>query len=361
MAKDWYSYKADTKWASTRPKSGKLYDLTTVGDRILYFQEKVGKEIALLRDFLSRNTFVGYLLAPKNAGKGTYMKYLAEAVGEQYFNHVGVGDVVKKADEDFREKNKDSDVYKYMQSNYRGYISLDEAFDALVGRSTKTLVPTEFILALIKREIDANPRKALFIDGFPRNMDQISYSLYFRQLINYRDDPDLFVLINAPFAVLEGRIKSRVVCPICKTPRSVTLNPTQYVGYDEEKKEFYIMCDKESCNKARMIAKEGDDLGLLPIRDRILTDIALMDKARNLYGVPKIELYNAFETNDALELFEEYEITTEDEFYFDDHGEIQKRSHLWEVEDDGKKYYSLYPPAVVVQLIKQIVSTFDLK
>jgi len=48
----------------------------------------------------------------------------------------------------------------------------------LKAATPKTLLPTELILALVKREIAKRPRKTLFIDGFPRDMDQVSYSLF---------------------------------------------------------------------------------------------------------------------------------------------------------------------------------------
>src|SRR3989344_4540913 len=63
---------------------------------------------------------------------------------------------------------------------------------------SNTLLPTEFILALVERKIDQIGRKAIFIDGFPRDLDQISYSLYFRSLIGYREDPAFFTFISLP-------------------------------------------------------------------------------------------------------------------------------------------------------------------
>ncbi|MFH1192311.1 MAG: hypothetical protein V1655_02445, partial [bacterium] len=47
---------------------------------------------------------------------------------------------------------KKQELVKYLNKNYRGYISIDDAINALLNRDTKTLLPTEFILALVKWE-----------------------------------------------------------------------------------------------------------------------------------------------------------------------------------------------------------------
>ncbi|MBU1987932.1 MAG: nucleoside monophosphate kinase, partial [Nanoarchaeota archaeon] len=109
------------------------------------------------------------------------------------------------------------------------YISIDEAMDALLGRSQDKLLPTEFILVLVKKAIDQLPKKTLFIDGFPRDLDQVSYAMYFRDLINYREDADIFINIDIPEAVVDARMKSRVVCPSCHSPRNLKLFATRDV------------------------------------------------------------------------------------------------------------------------------------
>jgi adenylate kinase family enzyme len=146
---------------------------------------------------------------------------------------------------------------------------LEKALDALLGRDTKTLLPTEFILALVERAIDKIGRRAIFIDGFPRDLDQVSYSLYFRALIGYRDDPDFLVFIDVPQTVIHERMKYRVVCSLCNTPRNTKLLTTKEVQYDADKNEFFLICDNPSCEGRRMIAKEGDELGIDGIRGRI--------------------------------------------------------------------------------------------
>jgi len=152
------------------------------------------------------------------------------------------------------------------------------------GRDTSNLLPTELILALIKREIANRAKKTIFIDGFPRDMDQVSYSLFFRDLIGFRDDPDVMAFIDVPTNVIAGRIAGRRICPICNTSRNLALLPTVKVGYDPDKREFYLLCDNPECsgfNTAKMVSKEGDELGIEPIRKRLETDQKLMEKPWN--------------------------------------------------------------------------------
>ncbi|WKZ30371.1 MAG: AAA family ATPase [Candidatus Dojkabacteria bacterium] len=356
----WFKYSVDYTWLST--KDGEqghdhTFNLLDPEGRRLYFSHVVGKEIAWLREYLAENTFIAYMLAPKNAGKGTYTKGLQEALGGDYFTHVSVGDLVRAAEEEYRAEEKNSALYKYALENYRGYMHLDEVFAALLARTTQSLIPTEFVLTLIKRAIDSVPKKTVFVDGFPRNLDQVSYSLYFRELINYRQDPDIFVLINAPLTVLDERIKHRVICPECKTPRNMVLLPTQKVGYDEATKEFYLNCDQPGCKGGRMVKKEGDELGIEPIKQRIMMDVQLMERAKNLYGVPKIELFNALEADKALDYVHEYELTPAYSYSLNDKKEVVTAQESWVVEEHGVKYHSLLPTPVVVQLIKQLYNT----
>jgi adenylate kinase family enzyme len=127
-------------------------------------------------------------------------------------------------------------------------------------------------VALIKYEIAKHPKQAIFIDGFPRAMDQVGYSMYLKEIIGYRDDPDFLVFISLPNPVIHERIKYRVVCPICKVPRNLKLLATKHAGYDEATGQFYLMCDKPECKGARMVPKEGDEQGIEPIRERLETD-----------------------------------------------------------------------------------------
>ncbi|MEK9166582.1 MAG: hypothetical protein AAB846_02510, partial [Patescibacteria group bacterium] len=219
------------------------FSLEDPAERRKYFDAKAGVEIKKIREYLKENTFVGFLIGKKNSGKGTYSKLFMEAVGKDLVAHLSVGDIVRAVHRDFEDETKKKELEAFLKKRYRGFIPIEKGIDALLGRDTKTLLPTEIILALVEREIDRVGRKAIFIDGFPRELDQVSYSLYFRSIIGYRDDPDFFVFIDLPETIVNERMETRVVCPVCQTPRSMKLLRTKEVGYDEAKKEFYLMCD----------------------------------------------------------------------------------------------------------------------
>jgi len=285
------------------------FDLSKPEERRKYFQLKAGSEIKKLKRYLKHNTFIAYLLGKKNSGKGTYSKMFEEIVGKDYIIHLSVGDLVRGVEEEIKDKKRRKELIDFLKQNYRGYISLEESLRALQSRSTKNLLPTELILALIKREIDKHPKKTLFIDGFPRELDQIAYSLFFRDLAGYRYDPDIFILISVPEAVINERIKYRVVCPICHTPRNLRLAPTSKIGYDKKKKTFYLICDNPKCKGARMVQKEGDRFGIRLIKKRLKLDERLMRYAFSLYGIPKILLRNAVPVKEAERCVDDYEIT----------------------------------------------------
>jgi adenylate kinase family enzyme len=356
-----YSYDVDYTWMKTRSADtdGKEYDLLSPAGRRLYFNAKIGDELEKLREFLDNNTFIAYLLAPKLAGKGTYTGMLMEAVGSKYFEVVSVGDLVRDYQAEFNDKGKDADIYKYMKENYRGMMDLDEAFDAFVGSNQKKLAPTEFILSLIKGKIDEIGHKTIFLDGFPRKADQLAYSLYFRELINYREDPDFFVLINLPLAVIDARLKGRRMCPKCRTSRNIQLLPTTKVNYDEDEQGYYLVCDNPECESLRMEAKKGDDKGLDLIKERIENDLELVQMARNMYGIPKIELFNSLQKDKADLYVEEYEVTKE---YVHNHEgeEVTTEEKPFTVEVDGTEYYSLLPAPVIVQYVRQLCHLFRL-
>ncbi|MCK5459996.1 nucleoside monophosphate kinase, partial [Candidatus Parcubacteria bacterium] len=324
-----------------------------------YFQAKAGKEIEQLKEYFENNTFIAYLLGKKNSGKGTYTKLMMEIFGKDKIGHISVGDIVRNVHNDISDETKKCELLDYLNKNYRGYISIEEAINNLLGRSTQSLLPTEFILALVKREVDKMPKKTLFIDGFPRDLDQVSYSLYFRDLINYREDSDIFIAIDIPESVIDERMKYRVVCPLCHTPRNLKLFTTQKVGYDEEKKVFYLKCDNPDCDGNRMTAKEGDNLGIESIRDRIELDDKLIEKIFSLHGIPKILLRNSIPVKDAEMLVDNYEITPEYIYKLEDGNNVKTMEKSWTIKnDDGEDAYSLLAPPVVVSLIKQLANNF---
>ena len=332
------------------------FNLMNLEERKEYFHAKVGTEITALQEYFINNTFIAYWLGKKNSGKGTYSKLMMEIFGKDKITHISVGDIVRRLTEDLNDPVKKEELLKYLAEHYRGYISIDEAIAAFLSRDTKSLLPNEFILTLVKREIDLSPKKIIFIDGFPRNLDQVSYSLYFRSLIDYRQDPDIFIAIDIPENVIDERMKYRVVCPTCQTPRSLKLLATPEVGYDTEKDEFYLKCDNPDCNKARMIAKEGDNLGIEAIRERLEMDDVLIKKVFSIHGVAKILLRNSIPVSEADKLIDTYEITPAYEYKLENNQvEVIEKPYIVK-DDEGIDSYSLLSPPVVISLIKQLYS-----
>lgn len=334
-------------------------------ERRKYFDAKAGNEIEKIREFLEKNTFVGFMLGPKNSGKGTYVKLFMEAIGSERIAHVSVGDIVRSINKDLENAEKKEDLVAFLRRRYRGFITIEQALDVILGRDTKTLLPTEIILSLVERAMDRIGRKAVFIDGFPRNPDQISYSLYFRALMGYRDDPDFFVFIDAPEAVIDERMKYRVVCPECQTPRNLKLLRTKNIGYDTQEKSFYLLCDNPLCSgygRSRMVAKEGDMLGIEAVRDRIEVDRQVIKSLLGLQGVPKIYLRNSVPKAVANDYIDDYEITPSYRFEWDT---IEKKTRVIEepwliTDDEGVSSYSLLPVPIALALIKQVASVLGL-
>ncbi len=340
----------------------KKFNLTDPKERENYFQLKAGKEIERIREYLKENTFIAYLLGKKNSGKGTYSKMFAEIIEIEKIDHFSIGDMVREVDGELREEKRKKDLLAFLEKNYRGWLPLKEVILALEKRDTKILLPTELILALVKREMAKREKKALFIDGFPRDLDQISYSLFFRDLIGYRDDPDIFILIAVPERVIDQRIKWRRVCPKCQTPRNLKLLPTREIGFDEKKKEFYLICENPDCQGARLLPKEGDQLGIKPIRERLKMEEKLIEQAFSLSGIPKILLRNSVPVKEAEKYVDDYEITLEYSYEWDKKDKkvkIVEKPFIFP-DDEGIPSYSLLPPPVVVSLIKQMVEVLGL-
>ncbi len=342
----------------------KKFDLNNPKERAAYFNYKAGEEIKKLRSYLNKgNSFIAYLLGKKSSGKGTYAKMMAEVVAPDKIDHFSIGDMIRGVDQELADPKRRKKLISFIEKNYRGWVSLKELISLLESRSTTTpLLPTELILAFVKREIAKREKKTLFIDGFPRGLDQINFSLFFRDLVGYREDPDLFVLISVPTNVIDERIKSRRVCPVCQTSRNLKLLPTSKVGYDKKKKEFYLLCDNPKCKEVKLTEKEGDSLGIKPIEARLKKDEELIRQASNLYGIPKVFLRNSFPVSKAKAYVDDYEITPE--YYYVWNEKKQKaevKEKPWVVRDDqGINSYSLLPPPVVVSLIKQTVKALNL-
>ena len=338
------------------------FNLTDPKEQREYFELKAGKEIEKLRKYLKGNPFIAYLLGKKNSGKGTYSKMFAELVSPERVGHFSIGDMVRAVDLELRDVKRKKELSSFLEKNYRGRFSKEEIFRILEKRNTKSLLPTELILALVKREIERRERKAFFIDGFPRDLDQISFSLFFRDLIGHRDDPDIFILIDVSENIIDERIKWRRVCPICQTSRNLKLLPTSRVGYDEKQKEFYLICDNPNCKGAKLLSKEGDEMGIEPIRERLEKDEQLMELAFSLYGIPKILLRNSVPVTEAKNFVDDYEITPE--YVLEWNKKLKKvtvKEKPWIFLDDkGVPSFSLLPQPVVISMIKQMVEVLNL-
>lgn len=338
------------------PGVTKKFNLNDPDERREYFSAKAGDEIAAIKKYLeSGKAFVAYLLGKKNSGKGTYSKLFMEAVGGDRVGHVAVGDIVRDVHAGLSDPKKKKELSEFLKKHYRGFHSLEEIDGLIEGRSQSSLVSTELIIALLKYEVSKRPRQALFIDGFPRGLDQINYSIFLRELLGYHGEPDFFVFIDVPDTVIDERIKARVVCPVCKTPRSLKLAPTQKVGYDEVQKTFYLICDDPACKGARMVPKEGDELGIEPIRARLEMDEKILKQLLDLTGVPKVFLRNSVPVDKAADSVDDYEITP---MYGYERDETTKKIKIietpWIIDDRGVPSYSLLPAPVALSLVKQV-------
>ncbi len=340
----------------------KKFNLINLEEQKEYFESKAGPEIKKLREFLKENTFIAYFLGKKNSGKGTYSKMLAQLIGPEKIKHFSIGDMIREVDEELADEQKKKELISFLEKNYRGSLNLKEIIFALENRSTKTLLPTELILTLIKREIEKIGRKTLFLDGFPRDMGQIDFSLFFRDLIGYRNDRDIFILIDIPEAIIDERIKWRRICPICKTSRNLKLLPTSKIDYDKNKKEFYLICDNPDCKDVRMVSKEGDEFGIEPIKARLKKDEELIQKALSLYGIPKVLIRNSVPADIAQDYIDDYEITPEYVFEWNEKSQkVDIKEEPWMVLDDkGIKSFSLLAQPATISLIKQLVEVFNL-
>jgi len=338
------------------------FDLTDRADRKRYFQAKAGEEIKKIKKYLDQNSFIGYMLAKKQAGKGTYARMLLEIFGENRIAHLSVGDLVREVDQEVSDPKKKKKLEAFLRQNYRSFHSIEEIIKSQESRSTQKLLPSEFILVLIERAISRLGKKAILIDGFPRDLDQVSYSLFYRALVGYRDDLDFFILIQIPENVIDKRMKTRVACPKCHTPRSLKVLPTKKVEYDEKGKKFFLRCDDPACQGERMVSKEGDKLGIENIRERLNRDEELVKRAFSLHGIPKILLRNHVPVKKAKEYVDDYELTPFYSYTWDrKNKKVTVHQNPWIVKDDqGVPSYSLLAPTVALSLIKQMPEVLGL-
>ena len=129
----------------------KKFDLADVKSRQAYFEYKCGPEIKKLRDYLKKNTFIAYLMGKKSSGKGTYAKMFAEVVAPDKIAHFSIGDMIRSFDEVIKHPEKRKEIIEFLKNNYRGRLPLGKIMESWDKRSTKTLLPTELILALAKK------------------------------------------------------------------------------------------------------------------------------------------------------------------------------------------------------------------
>ncbi len=336
------------------------FDINSLEGRKEYFRAKIGGEIDRIKRYLATGTFMAYLVGKKNSGKGTYSNLMGEIFGKDKIAFVGIGDLVREVHTGWDDFVKTDDYIK-LKKNYRGFISFDEAVERLHGRGTTSLLPTEFILSLLKVRLAKYSGKAIFVDGLPRDIDQVSYSLFFRDLANFRDDPDLFVLIDIPLSVIDERIKYRVICPKCRNSRNLKLLVTKDIGYDSKTEKFFLKCDNPECNGERMVPKEGDDLGIGPISERLKKDEQILRMIFDLHGMPKVLLRNHVPANQAEKYYDHYELTPEFVLKRNDKKDtIEVEEKPWTIKDDnGIKSYSLMAPAVVVSMVKQLADVLE--
>ena len=134
------------------------------------------------------------------------------------------------------------------------------------------------------------------------------------------------------------------------------------IEYDKENQKFFLVCDNSECKGAKMVAKEGDEAGIAPIRERLEKDEKLIGQAFSLYGIPKVMLRNSIPANKAAEIVNDYELTPEYSYDWDiEAGKAETIKKPWQILDDrGEPSYSLMPPPVVVSLIKQMAKALGL-
>lgn len=350
-------YFFDKRYLIKLPKSKRTYDLTKVKDRHFYYKEKLGdKALQKIKDIFETQSLIVYMLAPKVAGKGTYLSLLRELVGKDKFYQLSVGDLMREFVKTYNDRKAYYD--DILSRYYRGFIPLKEAIESALSADVTRLVPTEFVLALIKAKINEVNAKIIFLDGFPRTEDQIMYSLVMRDLMAFRDDLDLFWLINVPLSVIDARLKYRRVCPKCGASRNIRLLPTEKIEWDKEKNEPVLICDNPECNGQKMVAKPGDEVGVAALMERMERDFKLMNLARKLHGVPRIEVFNGVPKDIAYEYFQDYEITPEYHYEYKD-GQVKITTTPWQVTEDGVTYVSLLAAPVLVQFVLHLIKLLD--
>ena len=105
-----------------------------------------------------------------------------------------------------------------------------------------------------------------------------------------------------------------------------------------------------------MVPKEGDELGIEAVRDRMEIDEAVMKALLDMQGVPKIYLRNSIPISAVKEYVDDYEITPAYRYEWDAQAKkVNVFEEPWVVNDDeGNPSCSLLPAPIVISLISQI-------
>ena len=141
---------------------------------------------------------------------------------------------------------------------------------------------------------------------------------------------------------------------------SAYLKKNTKIDFDEKSGKYYLLCDSPRCSGGhRMLPKEGDNLGIGPIRGRLDKDEEILRKAFALHGIPKILLRNHVSLAESKELFDDYEITPEYSFERKN-GIIKTVEKPWSIKDDsGVESVSLLSAPVVIALLKQLAEILE--
>ena len=112
-----------------------------------------------------------------------------------------------------------------------------------------------------------------------------------------------------------------------------------------------------------MVPKEGDNLGIFPIKARLEKDEDILRKVFGLHGIGRILLRNHVPAVEAGKYFDSYELTPEYILKWDgNRGKVMVEEKPWTIKDDnGVESCSLLAPAVVVSLLKQLPKAIGLE
>ena len=110
-----------------------------------------------------------------------------------------------------------------------------------------------------------------------------------------------------------------------------------------------------------MVTKEGDELGIEPIRDRLELDDVIFKRLLDLKGLPQIKLRNSIPADKAWDFIEKYEVTPMYSYKKGVDGKIEVIEEPWLVkDDDGVECVSLLPASVALGFIKQTAEVLGL-